>query len=311
MDAATVKGVIDRLKARGLVELGKHDVDKRRLMVSLTAEGRAHGRAADPARGKDHRRDAVAAVAEGGGDAAEAAGEDRVSAATSLKPDFRLKKSLIALLDRCRGGLEPMRLSMIERTAERLLALPPHARSRFGAAGAVRLRLAPDRHGRLPAATRVRLPSTTPSRSTRTGSPDAAACGASPVGGASTIRSSARRTAGSSTASRTACPQLVDLDFGFTPATNVLQLQRAGLAGRRARRVLRRLVRHRQGRRWSSCRRSTSAATRRITGTSRRTATVSRRCWRSIATRFRARLSDPVGRWRTARDDALALSEFD
>ena len=40
MDAATVKGVIDRLKARGLVELTRHDVDKRRLMVSLTAEGR-------------------------------------------------------------------------------------------------------------------------------------------------------------------------------------------------------------------------------------------------------------------------------
>lgn len=40
MDAATVKGVIDRLKARGMVELGKHDADKRRLMVRLTAEGR-------------------------------------------------------------------------------------------------------------------------------------------------------------------------------------------------------------------------------------------------------------------------------
>ena len=40
MDAATVKGVIDRLSARGLVELGKHDADKRRLMVRLTAEGR-------------------------------------------------------------------------------------------------------------------------------------------------------------------------------------------------------------------------------------------------------------------------------
>ena len=40
MDAATVKGVIDRLKARGLVELTKHEVDKRRLMVSLTAQGR-------------------------------------------------------------------------------------------------------------------------------------------------------------------------------------------------------------------------------------------------------------------------------
>ncbi len=41
MDAATVKGVIDRLKARGLVEIGKDGADKRRLLVSLTAEGRA------------------------------------------------------------------------------------------------------------------------------------------------------------------------------------------------------------------------------------------------------------------------------
>lgn len=40
MDAATIKGVIDRLKARGLVDLTKHEVDKRRLLVNLTAEGR-------------------------------------------------------------------------------------------------------------------------------------------------------------------------------------------------------------------------------------------------------------------------------
>jgi DNA-binding MarR family transcriptional regulator len=40
MDAATVKGVIDRLKARGLVRLSKHDADKRRLMVALTEAGR-------------------------------------------------------------------------------------------------------------------------------------------------------------------------------------------------------------------------------------------------------------------------------
>ena len=40
MDAATVKGVIDRLKTRGLVERSKHAGDKRRLMVSLTSEGR-------------------------------------------------------------------------------------------------------------------------------------------------------------------------------------------------------------------------------------------------------------------------------
>ena len=40
MDAATVKGVIDRLKARGLIELSRHEGDKRRLMVNLTEEGR-------------------------------------------------------------------------------------------------------------------------------------------------------------------------------------------------------------------------------------------------------------------------------
>lgn len=41
MDAATIKGVIDRLKARGLVTLTRHAGDRRRLMVSLTPEGRA------------------------------------------------------------------------------------------------------------------------------------------------------------------------------------------------------------------------------------------------------------------------------
>jgi DNA-binding MarR family transcriptional regulator len=40
MDAATIKGVIDRLKARGLVELSEHDSDRRRIMVGLTAAGR-------------------------------------------------------------------------------------------------------------------------------------------------------------------------------------------------------------------------------------------------------------------------------
>ena len=40
MDAATIKGVIDRLKARGLVALSEDPADKRRLVVSLTAAGR-------------------------------------------------------------------------------------------------------------------------------------------------------------------------------------------------------------------------------------------------------------------------------
>jgi len=40
MDAATIKGVIDRLKTRGFVALTRHDGDKRRLVVSLTDDGR-------------------------------------------------------------------------------------------------------------------------------------------------------------------------------------------------------------------------------------------------------------------------------
>lgn len=39
-DAATIKGVIDRLKARDMVTLAKDDGDRRRLVVSLTPQGR-------------------------------------------------------------------------------------------------------------------------------------------------------------------------------------------------------------------------------------------------------------------------------
>jgi len=41
MDAATIKGVIDRLKARNLVGLTPDREDRRRIVVSLTEEGRA------------------------------------------------------------------------------------------------------------------------------------------------------------------------------------------------------------------------------------------------------------------------------
>lgn len=40
MDGATIKGVIDRLRSRGLVALGRHEDDRRRLVVSLTDAGR-------------------------------------------------------------------------------------------------------------------------------------------------------------------------------------------------------------------------------------------------------------------------------
>ena len=40
MDAATIKGVVDRLMKRGLVESAPSATDRRRLLVSLTAGGR-------------------------------------------------------------------------------------------------------------------------------------------------------------------------------------------------------------------------------------------------------------------------------
>lgn len=39
MDAATVKGVIDRLRVRKLVQLSEHESDRRRVVVDLSAEG--------------------------------------------------------------------------------------------------------------------------------------------------------------------------------------------------------------------------------------------------------------------------------
>lgn len=41
MDAATIKGVIDRLRARGLVECSADAGDRRRVVIGLSAEGKA------------------------------------------------------------------------------------------------------------------------------------------------------------------------------------------------------------------------------------------------------------------------------
>jgi MarR family transcriptional regulator, lower aerobic nicotinate degradation pathway regulator len=40
MDTATVKGVVSRLKLKQWVDVGPHPTDRRRLVVSLTSEGR-------------------------------------------------------------------------------------------------------------------------------------------------------------------------------------------------------------------------------------------------------------------------------
>lgn len=44
VDAATIKGVVERLQSRGLVETSPDPDDRRRTIVSLTAEGKAQTR---------------------------------------------------------------------------------------------------------------------------------------------------------------------------------------------------------------------------------------------------------------------------
>ena len=264
MDAATVKGVIDRLKARGLVELTSHDVDKRRLMVSLTVEGRETVERLIRWR-KRSPRDLGAAVAEGSCDAAE------IAATGSLERSHALRD-----------------LERHQTAFWRILS----TRARFGGACAGADRLAPERHGRI-LATRVRWPSTTRSKSTKLVARRGSIRGFAD-GGASSIRSSGgRRLDARRQVERPR--RVIDLDYGFTPATNLQQLKRARWRSARSR-VLGRLVRHRQGH-WSSCRRSTSAGTRRITGTSRRPA-ATRRCWRSTQAASRGSILN-CGRWKT------------
>lgn len=41
MDAATIKGVVDRLRARGLVEVTPDEADQRRVVLAPSAAGRA------------------------------------------------------------------------------------------------------------------------------------------------------------------------------------------------------------------------------------------------------------------------------
>lgn len=41
MDAATIKGVVDRLRAKGLVSAARDPDDQRRITLAATAEGRA------------------------------------------------------------------------------------------------------------------------------------------------------------------------------------------------------------------------------------------------------------------------------
>ncbi|CAN0602071.1 unnamed protein product [Ectocarpus sp. 12 AP-2014] len=42
MDIATIKGVVDRLRQKGLIETTPSKTDKRLMIVALTHKGRAH-----------------------------------------------------------------------------------------------------------------------------------------------------------------------------------------------------------------------------------------------------------------------------
>ena len=75
MDVATIKGVIDRLTARGLTETSPDPEDGRRLLVSLTRAGQQLAEKAAPNALAITQGDAGAARCEGARDAGGAAGQ--------------------------------------------------------------------------------------------------------------------------------------------------------------------------------------------------------------------------------------------
>lgn len=56
MDAATVKGVVDRLRNRGYVSATPSTTDRRRLEIALTEEGRSFARRPPPPRWRSAAR---------------------------------------------------------------------------------------------------------------------------------------------------------------------------------------------------------------------------------------------------------------
>ena len=72
LDAATIKGVVDRLGVRGFVTALSDPKDRRRRAVALTERGREVTEARHDGRRRDHRRHACAA------DRGRAAGDCRV-----------------------------------------------------------------------------------------------------------------------------------------------------------------------------------------------------------------------------------------
>ena len=83
MDVATIKGVIDRLTARGLTETSPDPEDGRRLLVSLTRAGQQLAEKAAPNALAITQRDAGAARCEGARDADGAVEQAALKAAAA------------------------------------------------------------------------------------------------------------------------------------------------------------------------------------------------------------------------------------
>jgi DNA-binding MarR family transcriptional regulator len=81
MDVATIKGVIDRLTARGLTETSADPEDGRRLLVSLTRAGQQMAEKAAPNALATTQGNSCAARCEGARDARCAAGQAAVMSA--------------------------------------------------------------------------------------------------------------------------------------------------------------------------------------------------------------------------------------
>ena len=86
MDVATIKGVIDRLTARGLTETSPDPEDGRRLLVSLTRAGQQMAEKAAPNALAIIKGDAGAARCEGARDADRAARQTALRRVQLRKP---------------------------------------------------------------------------------------------------------------------------------------------------------------------------------------------------------------------------------
>ena len=88
LDAATIKGVVDRLGLRGFVTALNDPKDRRRRAVALTERGRAGDRSGDARGRRNHRRDTHAADGGRAAHGGEAVEKARLSVTFCLSPSW-------------------------------------------------------------------------------------------------------------------------------------------------------------------------------------------------------------------------------